>query len=182
MCSAFHPVLVVKRPSVVALSCACVGIGSGGTTPMAAYVLIKWLFVLHPMASRKVTVVNYNGASLMNWYILPTGAVTDYRTAATGITSADLNSGAETCMYLMLCSWSSLPDSAQAFGVVRQAVAGLICGKILVGHQLWNALMVWLPIFCGAFTTVTGVGDFASGGFHERCRALPTLQKCIANA
>lgn len=44
----------------------------------------------------RVAICNYRGATLLDCYVLPTMAVTDYRTSTTGITPAHLSSGRGT--------------------------------------------------------------------------------------
>ncbi|KAF6766143.1 ribonuclease H-like domain-containing protein [Ephemerocybe angulata] len=58
----------------LALSCANVGVGPGGTTTMLA----------------RVSIVDYKGAVVFDKFVSPTMPVTDYRTVTTGITSAHL--------------------------------------------------------------------------------------------
>jgi hypothetical protein len=48
-----------------------------------------------PLHSR-VAICNYRGAAVLECYVVPTMAVTDYRTSTTGITPAHLSSGRST--------------------------------------------------------------------------------------
>ncbi|KAF4572993.1 RNA exonuclease 4 [Pleurotus pulmonarius] len=61
----------------IALSCANVGVGPGGTTSMLA----------------RCSIVDYKGNTLIDCYVLPTMQVSDYRTATTGIEAHHLQSG-----------------------------------------------------------------------------------------
>ncbi|PAV22343.1 nucleotide-binding frt1 [Pyrrhoderma noxium] len=93
----------------LALSTICCGVGPGGSTSMVA----------------RVTLVDYRGNIVMDYYVQPTMPVTDYRTSTTGIEAKDLNS-----------------SSALPFNTIQSLVAQEIKGKILVGHSLWNDLSV----------------------------------------
>ncbi|PPQ62773.1 hypothetical protein CVT24_000467 [Panaeolus cyanescens] len=93
----------------VALSCINVGVGPGGTTNLLA----------------RVALVDYRGDVIFEKYVKPTSPVTDFRTAATGITPELLSSA-----------------DAWTFDMIQQHVANLLVGKILVGHCLWNDLAV----------------------------------------
>ncbi|KAJ3765704.1 ribonuclease H-like domain-containing protein [Lentinula raphanica] len=92
-----------------AISCVNVGIGPGGMTSMLA----------------RIAVVDLDGNSILDTYVMPTMEVIDYRTATTGIQAAHLS-----------------PGNAVAFDVVQQHVATIIQGNILVGHSIWNDLSV----------------------------------------
>ncbi|KAI0001941.1 hypothetical protein BJV77DRAFT_26497 [Russula vinacea] len=94
---------------LLALSCTVVGVGPGGNTAMVA----------------RVAICDFRGAPQLDCYVVPTMAVTDYRTSTTGITAAHLSSG-----------------EAQKFDVVQRHVAEMIKDKVVVGHSLWNDLSV----------------------------------------
>ncbi|XP_007952515.1 RNA exonuclease 4 [Orycteropus afer afer] len=71
----------------------------------------------------RVSIVNQHGKCVYDKYIQPTEPVTDYRTAVSGIRPADLKQGEE-------------------FAVIQKEVAGMLKGRILVGHALHNDLKV----------------------------------------
>ena len=71
----------------------------------------------------RVAVVDEHGTCLLDNYVRPTETVTDYRTRWSGIRARDL-------------------VGAPSFDSVRQRVAQLIRGKILVGHAIHNDLKV----------------------------------------
>ncbi|MCJ1257793.1 3'-5' exonuclease [Lignoscripta atroalba] len=80
-------------------------------------------------ALARVSVVNYHGQQLYDSFVLPKEAVTDFRTAVSGITP-------------------QLLRSARSLEVVQTHVAELLNGKILVGHAIRNdldALMLGHP-------------------------------------
>ncbi|KAB1279806.1 RNA exonuclease 4 [Camelus dromedarius] len=69
----------------------------------------------------RVSLVNQYGKCVYDKFVKPTQLVTDYRTAVSGIRPEDLAQGEE-------------------FEVVQKEVAGLLKGRILVGHALHNDL------------------------------------------
>jgi RNA exonuclease 4 len=71
----------------------------------------------------RVAVVDEDGTCLLDNYVRPTETVTDYRTRWSGIRARNL-------------------VGAPTFDSVRQRVAQLIRGKILVGHAIHNDLKV----------------------------------------
>ncbi|KAI5123614.1 hypothetical protein M0805_003430 [Coniferiporia weirii] len=93
----------------LALGTVCCGVGPGGSTSMVA----------------RVSLVDYRGNTVLDTYVRPTMAVTDYRTSTTGIEAKHLNS-----------------DSAMHFNAVQSLIAEYIKGKILVGHSIWQDLSV----------------------------------------
>ncbi|KAJ7587415.1 ribonuclease H-like domain-containing protein [Mycena floridula] len=95
--------------AVYTMSCLTIGIGPGGTTSMLA----------------RVAIVNYQGQTVLDTYVVPTMKVTDYPTATTGIQLSHLTG-----------------NNAIQFSVVQEHVANLLKGNILVGHSLWNDLSV----------------------------------------
>ncbi|KAJ7589248.1 ribonuclease H-like domain-containing protein [Mycena floridula] len=94
---------------VYTMSCITIGAGPGGTISMLA----------------RVAIVDYQGQTVLDTYVVPTLKVTDYRTATTGIQPSHLTGG-----------------NAVQFSVVQEHVANLLKGNILVGHSLWNDLSV----------------------------------------
>jgi RNA exonuclease 4 len=71
----------------------------------------------------RVAVVDERGTCLLDSYVRPTERITDYRTRWSGIRARDL-------------------VGAPSFDSVRQRVAQLVRGKILVGHAIHNDLRV----------------------------------------
>ncbi|CAH2101436.1 unnamed protein product [Euphydryas editha] len=65
----------------------------------------------------RVTIVNEYGSVVLDEYVKPTAAITDYRDCYSGINKRDLENGSD-------------------FSVVRNKVANLINGCTLVGHSL----------------------------------------------
>ncbi|KAH7104307.1 hypothetical protein BKA62DRAFT_694239 [Auriculariales sp. MPI-PUGE-AT-0066] len=63
---------------IVSISCVCVGIGNGGTTPMLA----------------RIAIVNAHGQILYATYVKPVAPITTLRTDRTGIQPTDLTGGA----------------------------------------------------------------------------------------
>ncbi|VDB86484.1 unnamed protein product [Peniophora sp. CBMAI 1063] len=94
---------------VVSLSCINVGVGPGGTTDMLA----------------RVAITDFRGQTLIDYYVLPTMQVSDYRTATTGIQPQHL-----------------APGRAYPFETVQNHVKSMIKDKVLVGHSLWKDLSV----------------------------------------
>lgn len=62
---------------MLAMACTVIGVGPGGNTSMVA----------------RVAICDYRGDRVLDCYVVPTMAVTDYRTSTTGITAAHLSSG-----------------------------------------------------------------------------------------
>lgn len=71
----------------------------------------------------RVSIVNQYGKCVYDKFVKPTEPVTDYRTAVSGVRPENLKQGA-------------------ALEAVRKEVAGLLHGRILVGHALHNDLKV----------------------------------------
>lgn len=94
---------------VVALDCEMVGVGPDGKRSALA----------------RVSIVNHEGHVLMDDFVRPAEAVTDYRTFITGITAATLKGP------------KVLREDA-----ARRRAAELLDGKILVGHSLQNDFQV----------------------------------------
>lgn len=74
----------------------------------------------------RVAVCDYRGQTVYDTFVQPTRDVTDYRTNTTGIGAANLDKG----------------NGARAFKEVQEAVRDLLLNKIIVGHSLWNDLLV----------------------------------------
>ena len=72
-------------------------------------------------ALARVSVVNYHGQQLYDSFVLPKETVTDYRTHVSGITS-------------------HLLRSARTLETVQVDIAGLLDGRILIGHSVRNDL------------------------------------------
>ncbi|KDQ63473.1 hypothetical protein JAAARDRAFT_53681 [Jaapia argillacea MUCL 33604] len=92
---------------VIAIATSNVGVGPGGSTSMLA----------------RVAIVNYRGQVVLDTFVAPTMAITDYRTATTGIQATDL-------------------EGAPKFSAIQTQIAQLLHGRTLVGHTLWNDLSV----------------------------------------
>ncbi|GME62591.1 Exonuclease [Neofusicoccum parvum] len=92
----------------IALDCEMVGVGP---TPDQDSQLAR------------VSIVDFHGAQVYDSYVLPQLAVTDYRTAVSGITPALLRRG-----------------HARPFADVQRDVAAALAGRILVGHAIKNDL------------------------------------------
>ena len=105
-----HPQqLIPPRTSFVALDCEMVGVGPGGYESSCA----------------KVTIVDWNGQTLLDAYIQQTQEVTDYRTFVSGITPQILKNATMTLE-----------------GCRIQVIKILQTHPILVGHALKNDLEV----------------------------------------
>jgi len=105
---------------------------------------------LRGFASR-VAISNYRGSPLLECYVVPTMAVTDYRTSTTGITPAHLSSRRSIHTLAVLGPRLILPlpktlfakkkkADAEKFPDVQRRVADIIKDKVLIGHSLWNDL------------------------------------------
>lgn len=93
----------------VAIDCEMVGVGPGGQRSVLA----------------RVSVVDFNGTSLLDTFVKVQEKVTDYRTFVSGVRAEDLIS----------------PD-AMDLEECRRYVQKLIANKVLVGHALQNDLEV----------------------------------------
>ncbi|KAI0284968.1 hypothetical protein BGY98DRAFT_946467 [Russula aff. rugulosa BPL654] len=94
---------------MLAIACTVIGVGPGGNTSVVA----------------RVAICDYKGDPVLDYYVVPTMAVTDYRTSTSGITATHLTSG-----------------EAKPFEFVQVHVAEVIKDKVVVGHSLWNDLSV----------------------------------------
>lgn len=65
----------------------------------------------------RVSIVDEHGRVVLDKYVKPTAAVTDYRYFVSGIKKSHLNNGSD-------------------FNLVRNEVAGILKGNILIGHSL----------------------------------------------
>lgn len=91
----------------VAMDCEMVGVGFNGQEDHLA----------------RVSVVNKRGEVLLDKFVKPREAVTDYRTSVSGIRPHDIENGDD-------------------FKTVQEEVVQLLQGKILVGHAIRNDLAV----------------------------------------
>ncbi|KAJ7580719.1 hypothetical protein C8J56DRAFT_794671 [Mycena floridula] len=107
---------------VYTMSCTTIGVGAGGTTSMLA----------------RVAIVDYQGQTVLDTYVVPTVQVTDYRTATTGIQPSHLSGKRLSPNFADMLG----PGNAVQFSVVQEHVAKLLKGNILVGHSLWTDLSV----------------------------------------
>lgn len=103
-----------KPGKFLALDCEMVGTGP---PPASEHVLAR------------VSIVNFHGEQVYDSYVQPVPGteVTDYRTFVSGIKPHHLR-----------------PDYARPFAEVQKEVAGLLDGKVLVGHALKNDMAVLL--------------------------------------
>ncbi|KAI8979363.1 ribonuclease H-like domain-containing protein [Mycotypha africana] len=99
-----------KLGKYVAIDCEMVGVGPDGVDSALA----------------RVSIVNYNGAVVLDCYVQPVEPVTDYRTAVSGIEPHHL-----------LAS-----NGALTFKEVQFKVEEIIRNRILVGHAVYNDLQV----------------------------------------
>lgn len=89
----------------------------------------------------RVAICNFRGVALLECYVVPTMAVTDYRTSTTGITPAHLSSRKCTvAITLNSQTHHSREAAAIKFTDVQRDVAELIKDKVIVGHSIWNDL------------------------------------------
>ncbi|KAI8084661.1 ribonuclease H-like domain-containing protein [Halteromyces radiatus] len=96
-----------KIGKYVAIDCEMVGVGPEGKESALA----------------RVSLVNYNGAVLLDIFVKPQEKVTDYRTAVSGITPELLKNG---------CT----------FKEAQQQVADIIKDRVLIGHAVYNDMKV----------------------------------------
>ncbi|CAO3683323.1 unnamed protein product [Umbelopsis vinacea] len=94
-----------KLGKYIAIDCEMVGVGPDGEESALA----------------RVSLVNYNGAVLMDEYVKPQERVTDFRTAVSGITPKHL-------------------VDAISFKEAQKRAADIIKDRILVGHAVYNDL------------------------------------------
>lgn len=96
-----------KVGKFVGIDCEMVGVGPDGTDSALA----------------RVSIVNFNGAVLLDCYVKPQEKVTDYRTHVSGIEPKHLES-----------------DEALTFKEAQFKTEAIIRGRILVGHAVYNDL------------------------------------------
>ncbi|SAM00239.1 hypothetical protein [Absidia glauca] len=96
-----------KAKCYVAMDCEMVGVGPDGKESALA----------------RASLVNYNGAVLLDVFVKPKERVTDYRTFVSGITPELLKTG---------CT----------FKEAQQQVADIIKDRVLIGHAVYNDLKV----------------------------------------
>ncbi|KAI8645434.1 ribonuclease H-like domain-containing protein [Parasitella parasitica] len=96
-----------KLGKYVAIDCEMVGVGPDGADSALA----------------RVSIVNYNGALLLDCYVKPQEKVTDYRTKVSGIEPHHLES-----------------EDALTFKEAQYKTEAIIRNRILVGHAVYNDL------------------------------------------
>jgi RNA exonuclease 4 len=96
-----------KLGKYVAIDCEMVGVGPDGVDSALA----------------RVSIVNYNGAVLLDCYVKPQEKVTDYRTHVSGIEPKHLES-----------------DESLTFKEAQFKTEAIIRNRILVGHAVYNDL------------------------------------------
>ncbi|CEP14396.1 hypothetical protein [Parasitella parasitica] len=96
-----------KLGKYVAIDCEMVGVGPDGVDSALA----------------RVSIVNYNGAVLLDCYVKPQEKVTDYRTKVSGIEPHHLES-----------------EEALTFKEAQYKTEAIIRNRILVGHAVYNDL------------------------------------------
>ena len=96
-----------KLGKYVAIDCEMVGVGPDGIDSALA----------------RVSIVNYNGAVLLDCHVKPQEKVTDYRTHVSGIEAHHLES-----------------DEALTFKEAQYKTEAIIRNRILVGHAVYNDL------------------------------------------
>lgn len=74
-------------------------------------------------ALARVSLVNYHGHVILDTFVAPRERVTDWRTWVSGVREEDIL-------------------GAPTFDVVQKQVAGLVDGRVLVGHAIENDLKV----------------------------------------
>ncbi|KAI9102501.1 ribonuclease H-like domain-containing protein [Phlyctochytrium arcticum] len=102
-----------KTGKFLAMDCEMVGVGEGGMESALA----------------RVSIVNFHGHTVLDKYVLPQEAITDYRTWVSGITP-------------------ELLKTAFPFKLIQKEVADLIRDRVVVGHALkndFNALFLTHP-------------------------------------
>ncbi|KAI8889224.1 hypothetical protein K501DRAFT_171190 [Backusella circina FSU 941] len=90
----------------VAIDCEMVGVGPGGVESALA----------------RISLVNFNGAVLLDTYVKPQERVTDYRTFVSGIEPHHLE------------------EEAITFKEAQEKASDIIKNRILVGHAVYNDL------------------------------------------
>ncbi|CEH16241.1 rna exonuclease 4 [Ceraceosorus bombacis] len=93
----------------LALDCEMVGVGAQGSESVLA----------------RVSVVNWHGHCVLDTFVKPKEAVTDYRTWVSGVRAANLK-------------------NAPSFEEVQERVSKLIHGRVLIGHAVHNDLSALL--------------------------------------
>ena len=101
------PKISPRAKNVIAIDCEMVGVGLDGKESALA----------------RISLVDYDLKVVYDSYVKPTEAVTDYRTAVSGIERRHL-------------------VNAKEFHVVQREVFELLKTNILVGHALWHDLKV----------------------------------------
>ncbi|OMJ30138.1 RNA exonuclease 4, partial [Smittium culicis] len=117
----------------LAIDCEMVGCGFKGRRSVLA----------------RVSIVNFNGMTILDLYAKPEEPVVDYRTWVSGIRPSDL-------------------ENAESFSVVQAKVKELIKDRILIGHAIHNDLEALKlrhhPEFIRDTTSYTPFRDHVNGG------------------
>ncbi|KAJ3390091.1 3'-5' exonuclease [Chytriomyces hyalinus] len=104
---------LIKAGKYVAMDCEMVGIGQYGAESALA----------------RVSIVNFHGHTILDTYVQPREAITDYRTHVSGITPAHLNPRTN-------------PNNLMSFNEAQTRVSNAIHEKIVIGHALKNDFSV----------------------------------------
>ncbi|KAJ3242930.1 3'-5' exonuclease [Chytriomyces hyalinus] len=104
---------LIKAGKYVAMDCEMVGIGQYGAESALA----------------RVSIVNFHGHTILDTYVQPREAITDYRTHVSGITPAHLNPRTN-------------PNNLMSFSEAQTRVSNAIHEKIVIGHALKNDFSV----------------------------------------
>jgi RNA exonuclease 4 len=102
---------------VVAIDCEMVGVG-----PVTGY---KCRGGKQVSALARVSIVDFHGNIVLDAYVKPNEAVTDYRTSVSGIRPSDLSG-----------------EKAISFAVAKAQVSHILKGRIVVGHAIHYDLRV----------------------------------------
>jgi len=124
----------------VALDCEMVGVGPDGAESVLA----------------RVSVVNFQGAVLLDTFVRPRERVTDWRTRYSGVRSADMK-------------------HAQSFTDAQSSVADLLVGRVLIGHAVHNDLHALLLTHPRAKTRDTQFLAYRHGQVRSKRPALRDL-------
>ena len=88
------------------------------------------------LAPARVTIVDFNGAILLDAFVSPALPVINYRTRVHGIQKRDLVNGNVAFSFYQTRKFTSPTLSGRPFTDVKQLVKGLFQGALLVGHSL----------------------------------------------
>lgn len=107
-----------KIGKYIALDCEMVGVGPPSTDERTGKIITE-------SSLARVSLVNYDGETVMDEFVKQKERVTDYRTHVSGVRPKDL-----------------VGPSALSLEDVQKRVAGILKGRILVGHAVFNDLKV----------------------------------------